>query len=361
MMRRVVRWMLLGFLALPLSGCWDAHPLDDQGIVMSLGIAPSSRPGDLRWTFTFPNVTLSPSSLTSIKPGEQYYNLTVRAPTFAEAVMRVQQQSSRIIYLGQLQAFLWPDTLSWRQLWPVITALNTQGSIPKTYWMIASTSPTQAVTALVSPEVVAPRTFLATYFDCPHCQPFVLGLRGWEFWSHAITPGMSPYAPVIRLDRHKVIIRQILVYPLSGRPVSYSQKETEGFGFLSGKIQRAALSLNWHGNRVSLTQLHDSHHITVRSVPNGIMVDETLKINGFIDQPPPQSAAQPSQDLIQQLAEKRIVAWCLAAIHRANQTQTDPFGYSEPILWNRRQRATFLPIHARITVTVSLKGEGLLR
>ncbi len=358
--RRIV-WMLTTVLIFPLTGCWDAHPLDNQGIVMSLGISPSSQKGNLKWTFTFPNVTLSPGSLTSLKRREQYYNITVQAPTFAEALMRVQQQSSRILYLGQLQSFIWPDTLPWQQLWPVVTAINSHGPIPKTFWVMAATPPVHAVMAFVSPQIVAPRTYLAAYFDCTHCQPFMLGQRGWQFWSHAMTPGISPYVPLVNLQQNKPVVSQILVYPPSGRPVLYSQSETKGFGFLSGKIKRAALSLNWHGRSVGLIKLHDSHRISVKKIPGSVMVNETLQVTGFIDQPPQESSSQEVQNHIRRLAQQRILEWCLKAIHRANATKTDPFGYAQSVLWTQGRRTTFLPIQAHITVLVSLKGEGMLR
>lgn len=361
MMARRLAWSLSGLLALPLSGCWDVHPLEDQGIVLAIGISHGSQKGALRWTFTFPNVTLSPSSLTSVKRREQYYDVTVHASTFGDAVMRAQQKSSRIIYLGQLQGLIWPDTLSWRKLWPIVAALNAQGPIPKTFWMMAATPPLQAVMKFVSPQVVAPRTYLATYFDCVHCQPFSLAQRGWEFWSHSLTPGVSPYVPLVNLEHGNVAIRQIVVYPSSGHPVPYSPQETEGFGFLSGKVKRAALSVHWNGHTVELTKLHDGRSVSVRKAPGGIMVNETLRVSGFIGEPPAESSPLRSQNLIRRLAQQRIVTWCLAAIRQANNTRTDPFGYAASVLWGQGKRTPFLPIHAHITVSVSLKGEGMLR
>ena len=361
MRSRSVVWLFMGLLTLSLSGCWDDHPLDNQGIVVSLGISPEPKTGDFKWTFTFPNVTLSPSSLASIKSNEQYYRISVDAPTFAGAVTKAQQESSRIVYLGQLHTFIWPNTLSWQQLWPVVSALNSQGPIPKTFWVMAATPSVKTLMTFVSPQVVAPRSYLATYFDCIHCQPFLLGQHEWEFWSHGVTPGISPYVPLINLRGHKLAIRQILVYPPSGQPVLYSTRETTGFGFLSGKIKRATVSLDWNGNHVGLTRLHDSHHITVHKTAKGMMVDESIRVTGFIDQTAPESQPILSQNKIRELAQKRIIYWCLTAIHKANETRTDPFGYGQSILWQQGQRAAFLPIHAHITVSVSLKGEGMLR
>ena len=361
MMSKRIAWILSGLLALPLTGCWDNNPLDDQGIVMSIGIFPSSQKGDLRWIFTFPNVTLTPSSLANIKADKQYYDLTVNAPTFAEAVMKAQEESSRIVYFGQLHNFMWPTTLSWQQLWPVVASLNDVGSVPKTFWVMATKPSVKPIMKFVSPQVVAPRTYMATYFDCSHCQPIVLGQREWKFWSRAITPGINPYAPVIDLEDNKLAIRQILVYPPSGRPVVYSPEETRGFGFLSGKIKSASLWLKWKGRQVGVSQLHDSHSISARKAGDGIRVDETIRVKGFIEQPSPKSSSLRDQNLLRQLAQQRILSWCLEAIHRANETHTDPFGYAESVLWSQDQKAKFLPIHARITVLVSLKGEGMLR
>ncbi len=349
--------LVLVALLLSLTGCWDSKPIDHQGIVLMMSLRAAKTPGQYDWRFVFPNVTLSPSSLSSLKPGEEYYDIQVMAPNFATAVLRAQEKSARSLYLGQLEGIIWDTRLPFGHLWPLVSAVNAAGTIPKTFWVMATDGVSLSrYMNFVSPQVVAPRIALAAYFDCRRCSPMQLGERGWQFWSDAVSPGVSPSVPIVQLKQDNLAVREVAVYFPTGQAVVYTPAETQGLSYLLGRVRRLTLTFPWHGHRVSLARVSDRRSVKTWDTPQALDVRETIHLKAFIDEVSGQNAVTLSDEhAIERRAERDVLDLCLLAIHRANATQADPFGYASPGDWFH-PRGGFRPIRATITVSLTLKG-----
>lgn len=354
--------LVLVFLLLSLTGCWDSKPIDHQGIVLMMSIRAAKSPGQYDWRFVFPNPTLQASSLSSIKRGEEYYNIQVMAPNFADAMMLAQEKSARSLYLGQLEGIIWNTRLPFSHLWPLVSAINAAGTIPKTFWVMAADGgPLSTYMNFVSPQVVAPRIALAAYFDCTRCSPMQLGERGWKFWSDAVSPGISPSVPIVQIKQGNLAVQEVAVYAPNGNAVVYTPAETQGLSYLIGKVHRLTLTFPWHGHMVSLERVSDNRSVKTWPTPQALDVRETIHLNASIDEVSGQNAVTLSDEhAIARRAEHDVLELCLLAIHRANATQTDPFGYARPGEWFH-PREGFYPIQATITVILTLKGEGVVR
>ncbi|OLZ11359.1 Ger(x)C family spore germination C-terminal domain-containing protein [Sulfobacillus thermosulfidooxidans] len=360
--RIVSKILVVGLLALSLTGCWDSKALEHRGIVLAVGVDKTKNPGEYKWIFVFPNVTLSPSSLSNIKPNQEYYAVSVHATTFPQALMRAQEKSSRALYLGQLQTLVWSCHLSWQKLWPVINAINAEGTVPKTFWTMAAEAPLEPIVEYVSPQVVPPRTFLSAYFECRNCQPIRLRQSGWQFWSHGVSAGISPFTPLVSLTGKDFRIRHIVVYPSGGHPVIFTHQETEGFGYLTGRVQKTSITVFWNQDTVNVTTMHEHRALSIHQIGHTLDVKENIRLSGYIDEVAGHQIMQlSSQQAVITQAEHQILQACLDAIHRANATHVDPFSYAERIFWFGTHSEAFMPIHAQITVTISVKGEGILR
>lgn len=355
--------LILGCLILGsvgLGGCWDSTPINHEGIVLGIGINPGSQPHQYQWHFVFPNVTLTPSSLSSVQQDTEYYEVTVQAPTFATAVVRAQQASLRTLYLGQLQVVIWSPRLALRQWQPILAAINAIGAIPKTFWVMTTQTPsvTHILTAN-SPQVAAPRFALSAFFDCTRCQPIDLATRGWRAWAASVSPGITPAVPVVARTAMGISVRSLAVYSEKGPAVVWPPTATEGYGYLMGRVNRLALALPWQDGMVSISRLvaRATHSVTLTRT--GLAVRVRIHVTGWVDPMagPTTSINLAQEHAIRQAAEHAILRQCLQAVALANRTHTDPFGYGRAIGWQHPSAAT-MPLHVTITVAMVLKGEG---
>lgn len=363
--RRAFR-RLLGVLfliiSLPLcSGCWDQQTPEDIGIV--LGIAVSAHE---EWTFLFPNPAVTISSLASLSNSGQFYSIAVKASSYQEALRRVQLQSSRQVFIGDLRLLVVSADLSADKLSPIIDTLTLDGVVPDKLWLVASQTTPSSVLLHLTPQTIVPSYYLARYFDCLTCQPANFGVRDWEWWDHRVTPGVSPTIPLVTPTATGGAVDQILVYPSQGPPLIMPRSATEGWAYLEDKMMHGTLTLPVDGQTYIVAPIRGQTALGVTLTAHGVDARVVIHAQGQIaGMPPNLIVTQAIERDVDRAASRAIVHRCLEAIHWANQTHTDPFGYAERAAWQQDALAAtipsgqwvHLPIHARVSAQFLVQGE----
>ncbi len=351
-------------MGLTLTGCWDQRSVTDRSIVVALAVAPTSKPGLFTWTYVFPDVAVTVSSLPSIKPGDQYYFKTVTAASLAQSQSHVQQALSRGLFMGQLKVVAWASTMTTEQVTTLMNTLNHEGLTPKVYWVITGRSPLVKL-FYATPQEVVPGLYLSHFFNCSKCQQFELGRYGWQFWVDTETPGISPALPYATGLSN---INELAVYGRYGRPNIFNGDQTQGWAYLTARANKGTLTLPTQQGITTLSRIHGSKSVQVQLVGGALHVTETLKLTSTMSQIPAGVMLTQKYLLhIQRLGEHAVIARCLAAIRVANQTHTDPFGYARTWFWTNNRGASriplaqlaTLPIDATITVKLTIVGQGV--
>ena len=366
MNRRGLVRLLASVCALPLlSGCWNQRPIEQRAIVIAVGVTAHHQ-----WRFLFPNVAVTADSLTAIPSAQQFYTVSVRAPTWQRAVHRLQAGMARKVSVGELQLLMVDDRLSTGQVTRIVDGLNTTGAVPATFWIAASPGSPAALLEQTSPQNVVPYYAVATYFDCRGCHPLRLVERGWQWWAQNATPGDSPYLPLARPTPHGVAVRQLLVYPLHGRPVLMPPPITQGFAYLTNRAVDVAVPVSLDDQAYTVARLDAQVRTRVHLTPRAVAVQVQVRAAGIIDDAPPHTLVTRSLEHAVGLAAAHVIAVrCRDTIDWANRTHTDPFGYAKRAAWLddalgemfSAARLTTLPIQAHIAVRVTIHGDGVAR
>lgn len=355
--------MLLGLTS--LTGCWNQRAIDQRAIVLALGISAHHQ-----WTFLFPNVSVTASSLASLGQSAQFYAITVKARSFQTAMHRVQLQASHEVSIGDLQLVDLSVDLSRRQLWRILNAMILTGAAPSQAWFAASQTAPATLLLHHSPQTVVPVYYLSSYFDCHECHAAEFGIRAWQWWDRAETPGISPVLPVFTKTQEGASVRHLLVYPSQGKPLMMPRSVTQGFAYLTGKVKNGTQKVLLGGATYEVSQIFEHTTARVRLTPTAVDVRVVLHAKGeMADMPPGQLVTRATERAIDQAAEKQVVQLSREAIRWANQTHTDPFGYAKRAAWldtltaasMPSQVLVTLPIKAVITARVKVQGEGLAR
>ncbi|MCL8207458.1 MAG: hypothetical protein K6V97_05220 [Actinomycetia bacterium] len=365
---RLARIVLAGLLGLSLTGCWDQAPIENRAVVVAIAVDPGRR-GNERWTFLFPNVSATASSLSSTSPSENFYAVAVDAPSLAAAFTAVQQRLARDVYPGQLQVVLWSDRLPTRAVASVVAAVAQNGIMPSAAWVLATVGQASRILTEPSPQSVVPSYYLAKFFGCRSCQPFDLGEESWDWWDRHLTPGIAPIAPVAQAAGQTVTINRLAVYPPDGPPAVMPPLATEGYGYLSGRVNKATLSWRWRGQWLTLADIRDTPRIRVHLERGAVVVQETVNATGILAAVSQRQPMEAAERAAARLAAAAILDRCRAAVRFANRTHTDPFGYARLAAWTDNRAAAGmtpttldrLPIRADLTVHVTVRGAGEFR
>lgn len=363
--RKVLLSMIFGWGIALLPGCWNQRPIDQRAIVLAMAVSARHR-----WTFLFPNVTVTASSLTSMSSSNQFYAITVHARSYLQALDRVQRQSTRAVSLGDVEVLLVSPQLTTQQLTSIIHDVTLNGSVPSKLWLVAATQSPASLLLHVTPQTMVPVYDIPSYFNCHGCHPTNLGVRGWQWWVRRVTPGTSPIMPMVRATPTGIEVRQMLVYREQGKPVPMPKPITEGFAYLTGKVTKSVLAVHMRQHRYLIAFIRDHVSSHVQLTATAVNVQVTIHAVGeLVGAPPGQMVTPSTERAVDQAASRAIVGQCVSTLTWANQTHTDPFGYAERAAWLQTAVASSipqsawvrLPIHAQVQAQMTIQGEGLSR
>lgn len=365
--RRRMAWCgLLCSLGVLLGGCWDQRPVESRAAVSAIAIGPTRHPGWYRYTFVFPNVTTTPSSLATTPSSQQFYHLTVTAPTLGEALTAAQLRQSRLLYLGQVRIVALSVRLPsavWRA---TLEDMVQSGRFVLTYWLVGSRQ-AERVATLAPPSEVVPEVAVYRALSC-HCQPLLWSDRAWRVWTRTVTPGDTAWVPNVEAMGDHFTLTGLDMLTPHGVSV-WAWPATWGWGYLTGHVQNGTLTgQGTSGQRPwVLTRLHGSTHLTFVSSPRGVTVTDVLQYRGTLAGGG--ADAEPGSRAVQEAAARQITALAWGAIRRARTERVDPFGWHRDWGWTDAEAAATHPSwgrswaawHVQVRVTVAIANDGVLR
>ena len=363
MTRRQRLAALVGCVALAwgVSGCWDQHPVETRAAVAAIGIDPGPQPGLQRYTFTFPNVTTTTSSLSSISPNQQFYTIPVVASGLIPALAAAQRQESRTLYLGQVRIVCLSTHLPaavWRQ---TLTTMADSGQFVLTTWVVAAPV-AQAIVSVTPPVEVVPDVGLYNALVC-HCQAIRWPGRGWRVWAAVATPGVSPAVVQVTSQQDRFHLRAITVL---GRRHAHPWPvlATQGWAYLTGHVTKGELTVPIHHTLNVVGLIRGTRHLHFRATGDHVTAIVQLDYSGVLVGQPGGADSVHQDRLVEAAVAEHIQRAVAAAWVEAQRTQTDPMGWHRDAGWAGVPRADSTDwAHWTLDTTVhfTLREEGVLR
>lgn len=347
---------------LALTGCWDQHPVEDRAAVASIGIDPSHHPGDQRYTFTFPNVTTTTSSLASTPSSQQFYTVTVLAPNLLAALNTAQRRESRILYLGQVRIVCLSSRLPvsvWDQ---TLNSMADSGRFVLTTWVVSAPR-ASALVNLAPPTEVVPEVALYNALVC-RCQAIRWPGRAWRTWDHMATPGVSPAVVWVRPQANQFILTQLLVLGPHGL-ILWSPQATQGWAYLTGQILRETLTITVDHHPDVVALIRGQTHWHVRDRDGRLTAYADLDYSGVLAGVSSGRDSLALNATVQAAVVQAIQQRVQRAWSTATTTQSDPMGWHRDARWSDEAlpvRGTSWRNWSLVTrIHFRLREEGVLR
>ncbi|PSR21466.1 MAG: hypothetical protein C7B45_10580 [Sulfobacillus acidophilus] len=360
--RRWCRGLILFCLPWLLSGCWDQLSMTQRAAAVVVYVT-NTQHHQLEWTFYFPNPAVMVSSILNLSSKRQFYTTQVRAPSLLDAVERASGTLARQIYMGQMEDILLSRNISSRQMAAIVDDYNRNGSWSKSAYMVVV--PATSHPLPIESQEPVPDVFYTSYFTCSTCHPLYLGEQEWQVWDELETPGVSTVLPYAAQSQRP---DQVMVYPQQGPHYLWSRAQTKAWATLANRMKRATITL------VTAKGPIDIKDVRVRTTTHIIMhhgeLDVQARVHAVGDLAGwPQSMLVTTKELkwIEAQASRCLIWWCTAAVQRANQTKTDPFGWGRAYLFSHptvdalysEEPTIEWPITAHFTVTTHLFVTGV--
>ncbi|MCY0898466.1 MAG: spore gernimation protein GerC [Firmicutes bacterium] len=360
--RRWAAVMLIVSLSWLLAGCWDQLPMANRASALALSVTKAA-PHAFRFTFYFPNPTVTVSSISNLATEREFYTSTAVAPALGLAYRRVQSQITRDLYLGQLEDIIISADLTTADVAALINAYNRMGVVPKMVYLVGT--PNNRGTLPVNLQEPVPTVYFTKYFDCRTCQPVFLARREWKVWDAFETPGVSPVIPYgitpTRIDR-------LMVYPHRGRPYIMTRQETLGWGFLTNHMVKDTVGVRLANGLVVVNNVTDVAvtHMAIEAGHLAVAAEILARgdIAGWPESVPLTNAVL---KIVERQLARAIIRDCLAAVNFANRTKTDPFGFTRDYLFrhpaqdlrDEKSRGMIWPLKLTVRVVARIPITGV--
>lgn len=231
------RLLALAGLCLALAGCGIATAIDNRALAIGLGVDPAPG-GENLYTFQVP----SPQSLGGSRGGgNSFYFPAARAHSLAQAIGRVEDMTSRDIYLGQLQVILISVKLPPAQRQHFLTEIRRIGETDRTEWIALADG--SAAELLVPPkgQEELPASFYQTHFSCRGCQSTDMSIRTWRAEADLASPGLTALLPVVRSRGGTPDIARVAAVQRGGMPLVLSEADSQALMMLLGRMTKGAI------------------------------------------------------------------------------------------------------------------------
>lgn len=360
------RWIgagiMVSLLAVSLTGCWDDETVTQRATAFVLSIMPAPH-RQFRFTFFFPNPAESISTNENIPAQSPFQTTQVVAGSLSVANDRAQRELARDLFMGQLQDIIVSRDIPAGSIGRLVKEYNRDGYVSHTVFLVAEPTGTNPVPVTIQEPV--PSVYFTQYFNCKTCQPAYLGQPLWRVWDAFVTPGISPVIPYASpLTR----VARILVYPSRGRPWLMNRAESRGWALMMNHAFKETFQFPMDGGPLVIKRLRARTQVYLRYHAGKLIANGHINAYGSLIEWPSSFLDTPHHvSVAESMTSQEIIAECLAAVHFANKTKTDPFGWGRNYLYAHPgeslqyagQRGMLGPLHAHLTVTTHLTTSGV--
>ncbi|MDA8194879.1 MAG: hypothetical protein M0Z53_12910 [Thermaerobacter sp.] len=363
-----IRLLALLGLLLTLSGCWDQRPVETRAAVVALGIDPGRSRSLFRYTFVFPNVTTTATSLAATPSSQEFFTVTVESQSLTGALSAAQQRQSRSLYLGQVRLIALSTRLPvtvWRN---TLNSAVQSGRFVLTFWLVG-TSHARRLVSLSPPSEVVPEVAVYRALSC-HCQPIRWTQRAWRLWVQSQTPGITPWVPAVSTEGSRFLLHGLDVIGPT-QVESWNRTQTGGWGYLTGRVRNGFLTMHQSGGQsYTVGQIHGRSALRIVTQAHGVDVQDSLRYTGVLEGNTVGSGWSGTfEHQAEMAAAHHILRLAVQAWQKARATHTDPFGWHRDWRWQDEAGALRHPSatgswqdwNIRVAVHFRIRNEGVVR
>lgn len=350
-------------LSTSLTGCWDQHPVEFRAPVAAIAVDPTKTPGQYLYTFSFPNVTVTATSIESVPTSEQFFHIKVQAPSLIKAVEEVQRRQSRGLYLGQIRVMCISSRLPIKVWQQTLQQTADSGRFVMTFWMVTSPIAQQTV-EMTPPTEVVPDVALYRALN-NRIQPVLWPGRSWRIWARMVTPGISPAVLDVDPSQEFLALHQLTVLSDHG-PVVWSTEASDGWAYAQGRVQSGTEVVQVDGESASVGLIRGRANAHVERTASGAVVKLKVSCSGVvIEGIMGQGDSSEMEKKVEAKVAQHIQQKILAAWHEALKTHSDPMGFHRLAHWSDSRindnAGDWSGWQLETRVHFTLRDEGVLR
>ncbi|MHB9143724.1 MAG: Ger(x)C family spore germination protein [Symbiobacteriia bacterium] len=248
-------------LSLLLTGCWDLEEIENRGVVLAIGF-DLTQDGKVEATIQLPR----PQALNFARgqnpstPGEQFIITSAQGETAWDALAHADQQTSRRLYLGHVQAVVIGEDLARRGFYGILDALMRHAKISRQARVLIAQKASGIIRQPVVGELL-PAFYFAAFYESQSNTESSADVRLWRAWHDMTMPGGCYYIPRISVDQNQFKLEGIELIGHRQLVGQLDGKTARGFNWLRGAVKSGSIVVEVMGQPYTLHLVRNTRHV----------------------------------------------------------------------------------------------------
>lgn len=328
-------------VAFLVSGCSAQAGVEQTGLAVALAVDPAGR-GLYRWTFMFPNPTITPSSESSIKPSNEFYLLQATAPALSAAVDKISAMTDRHVYLGDVQVTVLNPRLGAPAIVHLLQGFINAAPYPPRSWVVLGSPTANGLLRTAPPEDTVPTVFLGSFFACRICHPVQFQIRLWQAWDALWLPSHTVVLPWGTVTGNQLLIDRS-GWMTRHRIIPCTPEETKAWAMVMGRLHDASMAVRTGSRQWVAASMQVQTRRRVLQFDGRPRIKWHITVRGQW-QDAPQSGNGHAGPQGNQLLADTILMEIMHALAKADCHHVDPFERRTELSWyTRANRAAANP------------------
>jgi len=369
--------MIVSFMALNLTGCWDNIELDKIAIIMGIGIDKTPKIGEVDMTVQVANTKSVRSSSTDISPKNtsDYFNLESTGDTIFSIVRGFSKRSNRKLFFAQNQVIILGRGIAEEGLEKYIDYFYRDHETRNLVWILICDRTANEVLDIKSDFESIPSIGINALVKQQQYNSEAPMVDLHKFASRLMSKTTSPIAPLIKVsvegNKKIAYVSGTAVFKKDKMIGEMNKVETRGVLWAIGEVKKGIIVTADPGsnNKVTLEITRASSKI-IPEIKNGkINMQIMIKEEGNLgEQSDSNDLANPKAiEALEKNKDSIIKNEVMLAYKKAQSLDADVFGFGEAIYqkypkeWKNMKNnwdETFKNINLDVVVDAKLRRTG---
>ncbi|MBU3153310.1 Ger(x)C family spore germination protein [Clostridium estertheticum] len=369
--------MIVSFMALNLTGCWDNIELDKIAIVMGVGIDKTPQIAEVDMTVQVANTKAVRSSSTDISPKNtsDYFNLESTGDTIFSIVRGFSKRSNRKLFFAQNQVIILGRGIAEEGLEKYIDYFYRDHETRNLVWILICDRTANEILDIKSDFESIPSIGINALVKQQQYNSEAPMVDLQKFAYRLMSKTISPIAPLIKVsvegNKKIAYVSGTAVFKKDKMIGEMNKVETRGVLWAIGEVKKGIIVTTDPGsnNKVSLEITRASSKI-IPKIKNGkINIQIMIKEEGnLVEQSDSNDLANPKViEVLEKNKDSIIKKEVMLAFKKAKSLDADVFGFGEaihqkyPKEWKNMKNnwdETFKNINLDVVVDAKLRRIG---
>lgn len=354
-----------------ISGCWDIEEINNRATINALYVDEGNpQKVKLGASFNVPG-TLVPPTVGSPGATRRDFTTFAEGDGLLEAWSKLQANSNRPVYFGQLDAVVLSDKIARQEISNVLDFLGRMEPVPNDIFVLVTKSNPQKLFEMKNQANIIPGSYIKSFFQSKDKRTLALPSYQWNVLETTDNGTSDPYVAMIEPSQNMYTIAGTALFSKNRMVGDLNMEETQTLAWLKGSSNGYLTLPIGENSIVGFINVDAKSKIVPEIDAKGVLTFSVkTDISGSIYETNPRKLGITRKDQLEfeKIAQNYTKNHIDKLLTKLQDLNSDPIGFGEkfrikyPLLWEKTDWHEVYPnARFKVKTSFSVKRTGLFR